>query len=145
MCWHLLVCSHRIYEVITATLGTLPLVQPPKSKPFTPLFSCVASAIHSAVLNRTRTTHASQPEFPVGVARPVEGGAPGRRGATGPEWYARSGVACPVGVARRSGAGAGTGGAQEKWPPRALAVAETRPQGPTGRVGAGLVAGSPPR
>jgi len=68
MCWHLLVCSHRIYEVITATLGTLPLVQPPKSKPFTPLFSCVASAIHSAVLNRTRTTHASQPEFPAGVA-----------------------------------------------------------------------------
>jgi hypothetical protein len=32
-----------------------------------------------------------------------------------------------------------------KWPLQALAVAEMRPQGPTGRVGAGLVAGSPPR
>jgi hypothetical protein len=31
-----LVCGHRIYEVTTATLGPLPLVQPPKSKPFTP-------------------------------------------------------------------------------------------------------------
>jgi len=76
MCWHLLVCSHRIYEVITATLGPLPLVQPPKSKPFTPLFSCAASAIHSAVLDRLPTTHASQPEFPAGVARPVRGGGP---------------------------------------------------------------------
>jgi hypothetical protein len=120
MCWHLLVCSHRIYEVITATLGPLPLVQPPKSKPFTPLFSCAASTIHSAVLDRTRTTHASQPEFPAGVARLAGDGAPvwGRSGG----W-----------------------GAQEKWPLRALAVAETRPQGPTGRVGAGLMAGSPPR
>jgi len=103
MCWHLLVCSHRIYEVITATLGTLPLVQPPKSKPFTPLFSCVASAIHSAVLNRTRTTHAGQPEFPAGVERPVPGGAPRaewgdrggvaylvRSGAPGPGWPART-------------------------------------------------------
>jgi hypothetical protein len=36
MCWHLLVCDYRIYEVITATLGPLLLVQPPKSKPFTP-------------------------------------------------------------------------------------------------------------
>ena len=34
--WHLLVCGHRIYEVTTATLDPLPLVQPPKSKPFTP-------------------------------------------------------------------------------------------------------------
>jgi hypothetical protein len=34
--WHLLVYGHRIYEVTTATLGPLPLVQPPKSKPFTP-------------------------------------------------------------------------------------------------------------
>ena len=33
----------------------------------------------------------------------------------------------------------------QKWPLRALAVAKTRPQGPTGRVGAGLLAGSPPR
>jgi hypothetical protein len=114
MCWHLLVCSHRIYEVITATLGTLPLVQPPKSKPFTPLFSCVASAIHSAVLNRTRTTHASQPEFPVGVARPVEGGAPGRRGATGPEWYARSGW--PARSEWRAGPGAlKRNGPRERW------------------------------
>jgi hypothetical protein len=130
MCWHLLVCSHRIYEVITATLGPLPLVQPPKSKPFTPLFSCAASAIHSAVLDRTRTTHASQPEFPAGLARLAGGGASGPRGATGPG----------------PGAGPGrSGGAQEKWPLRALAVAETRPQGPTGRVGAGLMAGSPPR
>jgi len=29
-------------------------------------------------------------------------------------------------------------GAAWKWPLRALAVAKTRPQGPTGRVGAGL-------
>jgi hypothetical protein len=34
---------------------------------------------------------------------------------------------------------------KRKWPLRALAVAETHPQGQTGRVGAGLVAGSPPR
>ena len=26
---------------------------------------------------------------------------------------------------------------KKRWPPRALAVAETRPRGPTGRVGAG--------
>jgi len=26
---------------------------------------------------------------------------------------------------------------KERWPPRALAVAETRPRGPAGRVGAG--------
>jgi len=31
--WHLLVCGHRINEVTTATLGPLPLVRPPKSKP----------------------------------------------------------------------------------------------------------------
>jgi len=30
--WHLLVCGHRINEVTTATLGTLPLARPPKSK-----------------------------------------------------------------------------------------------------------------
>ena len=34
--WHLLVCGHRIYEVTTATLGPLPLVRPPKSKPIAP-------------------------------------------------------------------------------------------------------------
>ena len=39
----------------------------------------------------------------------------------------------------------GVGWGYETWPLRALAVAETRPQGPTGRVGAGPVAGSPPR
>jgi len=32
--WHLLVCGHRINEVTTATLGTLPLARPPKSKRF---------------------------------------------------------------------------------------------------------------
>jgi hypothetical protein len=142
MCWHLLVCSHRIYEVITATLGPLPLVQPPKSKPFTPLFSCAASAIHSAVLDRLPTTHASQPEFPAGVARLAGGGAPGRRGVPGPGWCARS--EWRAGPEWRAGLGQ-EWGAQEKWPLRALAVAETRPQGPTGRVGAGLMAGSPPR
>jgi hypothetical protein len=31
-----LVCGHRINEVTTATLGPLPLVRPPKSKPITP-------------------------------------------------------------------------------------------------------------
>jgi hypothetical protein len=36
-------------------------------------------------------------------------------------------------------------GSDMRWPLQALAVAEMRPQGPTGRVGAGLVAGSPPR
>jgi hypothetical protein len=29
-------CGHRIYEVVVATLGPLPLDQPPKSKPVTP-------------------------------------------------------------------------------------------------------------
>jgi hypothetical protein len=33
----------------------------------------------------------------------------------------------------------------KKWSLRALAVAEERPQGLTGRVGAGLMAGPPPR
>ena len=36
-------------------------------------------------------------------------------------------------------------GGNVRWPLQALAVAEMRPQGPTGRVGAGLMAGSPPR
>src|ERR1700691_4605761 len=129
MCWHLLVCSHRIYEVITATLGPLPLVQPPKSKPFTPLFSCAASTIHSAVLDRTRTTHASQPEFPAGVARLAGDGAPGRRGVPGPGWRPVRGGAPGRGGAPVWGRSGGWG-AQEKWPLRALAVAETRPQGP---------------
>ena len=31
-----------------------------------------------------------------------------------------------------------------RWPPQALAVAETRPRGPTGRVGAGLSKSGPP-
>jgi hypothetical protein len=30
------VCEYRIYEVVSATLGPLPLDRPPKSKPFTP-------------------------------------------------------------------------------------------------------------
>ena len=37
---------------------------------------------------------------------------------------------------RRSGATGGCG-PEMRWPLRALAVAETRPQGPAGRVGAG--------
>ena len=32
-----------------------------------------------------------------------------------------------------------------RWPPQALAVAETRPRGPTGRVGAGLRSPGLPR
>ena len=37
----------------------------------------------------------------------------------------------------------GVSGGNVKWPLRALAVAEMRPQGPTGRVGAGLWPGLP--
>jgi len=33
-----------IYEVTSVTLGSLLLVRPPKSKPFTPLFSCKPAA-----------------------------------------------------------------------------------------------------
>jgi hypothetical protein len=33
---------HMVHEISTAILGPLPLTQHPKSKPFTPLFSCVA-------------------------------------------------------------------------------------------------------
>jgi len=35
-----LVYGREINEVATATLGSLHLDQPPKSKPFTPMFSC---------------------------------------------------------------------------------------------------------
>ena len=38
-----------INEVTTATLGSLLLDQLPKSKPFTPLFSCQPTARHLAV------------------------------------------------------------------------------------------------
>ena len=41
--WHLLSCGHRIYEVMSAVLGPLPLDQLPKSKPVTPMFSCLVS------------------------------------------------------------------------------------------------------
>jgi hypothetical protein len=34
--WQLYMCGIWIYEVGTATLDTLPLDQPPKSKPVTP-------------------------------------------------------------------------------------------------------------
>src|SRR5215471_13909640 len=40
MAWHLLSCGHRFNEVMSAVLGPLPLDQPPKSKPVTPMFSC---------------------------------------------------------------------------------------------------------
>src|SRR5262249_33860496 len=36
-------CGHRFYEVMSAVLGPLLLDQLPKSKPFTPMFSCPVS------------------------------------------------------------------------------------------------------
>ena len=72
-----------------------------------PLLSCAASTVCSAVLDRTRTTRGSQLGFPVGVPPPWSGR---RRGC---------------GDGKASGARA-----RMKRPLRALAVAETRPQGP---------------
>jgi len=73
-----------------------------------------------------------------GVARLADVGYPVRGRAPGPGWRARSAPRHPAWSDAVIRGRSGDGGAQEKWPPRALAVAETRPQGPTGRVGAGL-------
>ena len=51
-----------------------------------PLLSCAASTIRSAVLDRTRTTHASQLRFPATVTRRV----PWRLGAVARRGYART-------------------------------------------------------
>src|SRR6201999_3758153 len=92
--WHLLVCSCRISEVTTATLGPLPLVQPPKSKPFTPYG--VVRRVQQFRRTRPYTYNRRQP---TGIPGPAAGLGPVR----GQTWG---------------------------WPLQALAVAETRPQGP---------------
>jgi hypothetical protein len=67
------ICGHRIYEVITATLGPLPLDQLPKSKPVTP----------SSVMPRTLPDRhlADQPREAAGSAMP--GGQPQNAGPSG--------------------------------------------------------------
>ena len=88
------------------------------SKPVTPLFSC------------RRPRQALPPSHnhtSLNTATPT--GIPGRPWLSGRD---------PLGGTRGCGAPAAVGcGPEMRWPLRALAVAETRPQGPAGRVGAG--------
>ncbi|HUZ53605.1 MAG TPA: hypothetical protein VMU94_13890, partial [Streptosporangiaceae bacterium] len=68
----LIVCGNRISEVITATLGPLPLDQLPKSKPVTP-YAVFPDDTHWPAVGKTDlasatsaqiTTDASPPAFP---------------------------------------------------------------------------------
>ena len=109
----LIVCGNGICEVITATLGPLPLDQLPKSKPVTP-YAVFTDDTHWGVAATSPTTTAkSRPSYNVSPSC----GIPDR------ERHRR----------------AHTSGSGMKKPLRALAVAEDAPAGVvTGRVGAGL-------
>ena len=104
----LIVCGNRICEVITATLGPLPLDQLPKSKPVTPYAVLIDDTARRGTSNLPVTgvisprvaQHTRNPQHSADMRNPC-----GR-------W---------------------------RWP-------KTRPQGLTGRVGAGPNgAGPPPR
>jgi hypothetical protein len=119
----LIFCGNRICEVITATLGPLPLDQLQKSKPVTPYAVLTDPTRHRQPFpepGREQTSardnarrRASIPAPPVCLAAAQTGKAPGRSTAAPRDVDLNR--ALPW-LMRR--------------PPRALAVAETRPQGP---------------
>jgi hypothetical protein len=92
-------CGHRFYEVMSAVLGPLLLDQLPKSKPVTPMLSCLVSpGAHvpqpSLVVHATGSTRGGQLGFP--------GDTPGRRM---PPWALAVAETHPRGLTGRVGAG----------------------------------------
>jgi hypothetical protein len=109
----LIVCGNRISEVITATLGPLPLDQLPKSKPVTP-YAVFTDDTHWRTTATSPVAYATN----LSLGRTSAGAAAFRTGRGRPSRHALRGIEKPL---------------------RALAVAEDAPAGVmTGRVGAGL-------
>jgi hypothetical protein len=72
--WHLCLRSH-FYEVTSATLGSLLLKQPPKSKPVIPLLSCRRPRVAcSPPMILPGTTLGCQRGFPLDDRDPLRGG-----------------------------------------------------------------------
>ena len=110
-------CGHRFYEVMSAVLGPLLLVQLPKSKPVTPVFSCLVSPWDQAQVPSLHCLFTLQAQR---AATKLDSPGPAPCG--------------PTAADRQAGI---------RMPPWALAVAETHPRGLTGRVGAGQRPGLP--
>src|SRR5262250_19720 len=93
-------CGHRFYEVMSAVLGPLHLDQLPKSKPVTPMFSCLVSPWD---LGRPKPSLASRYRVntwrPTPIPRwlaaggPVSGRGSGQRPGAAPRKPAASGAA----------------------------------------------------
>jgi hypothetical protein len=98
-------CGHRFYEVMSAVLGPLLLDQLPKSKPVTPVFSCLVSpwtspgpSLHCLFTLPCQRAQANQDSLgPAGHRRTV--------GIRMPPWALAVAETHPRGLTGRVGAG----------------------------------------